>query len=148
MGDYTGLRFKAKLIPRAHMAISVADAVYTSKENEIPFWEIIRSQGIKIPDQFREYRRSSFIPYGMLCYMPADWEEQKAEISHGGVWTVVCAAKDIGYHETPMMELFCKEVLPLLIREPCRAEVLCEGWEESKFIDVEPDEVSDVEEVD
>jgi hypothetical protein len=118
--------------------------VYGDMKNDIPFWEIVRSQGIKIPDQFRAYGRSGFIPNGAVCYMPADWGWGKAEISHGGVWDVACSAKDIGYHEMPMMELFCKEVLPLLIREPCRAEIRFEQWEESAVIDVKPNEVSDV----
>lgn len=127
MGHYTGLRFEAKLTAQAHMAISIAKEVYRSEGNEVPFWEIVRSQGVKIPDEFLAYGRASFIPHGRVCYMPDDWGEQKNEISHGGVWTVVCSAKDVGYHETPMMALFCEEVLPLLIREPCTAEIRVEG---------------------
>lgn len=139
MGDYTGLRFKAKLTPHAHMALVMAREVRRyDPDNGVPFWETVRSQGIKIPDSFLEYGRKDFIPFGAVCYMPDNWGEQEFEIKTGGYLSVVCSAKDVSYHEKSMMELFCEEVLPLLIAEPCTAEVLYEYWDEPKKIEVQP----------
>lgn len=140
MGDYTGLRFKAKLTPHAHMALVMAREVRRyDPNNGVPFWETVRSQGIKIPNSFLAYGRSHFIPFGAVaCYMPEDWGEQKFEIERDGHVHVVCSAKDVGYHAESMMELFCEEVLPMLIREPCTAEVLYEYWDTPKTFEVHP----------
>lgn len=139
MGDYTGLRFRVKLTDQAHMAIKMAEQVYRTEGNMVPFWEIVRSQGIKIPKDFLAYGRSGFIPFGAVCYMPEDWGETRYDIEPATHrWNVVCSAKDVGYHEKSMMELFCEEVLPLLIAEPCTAEVLYEYWDEPKKIEVLP----------
>lgn len=132
MGHYIGLRFKAKLLPRAHMALVVSDAVRSSPNNNVPFWEIVRSQGIKIPDKFRDFYRNTFIPYGAGGLLTG-WSDQKSEILEGGVWDVVCYSKDI-----EMTRVFCKEVLPLLVRESCTAELLFEDWKEPEFIEAQP----------
>jgi hypothetical protein len=146
MGDYTGLRFKAKLTEEAHMALVMAEQVYTTPSiyktvevSCVPFWEIVRSQGIKIPASFLAYSRNGFIPFGAVCYMPNEWGENKRDIDRDTrTWDVVCSAKDVGYHDKSMMELFCTEVLPLLISEPCTAEVLYEYWDEPKEFQVQP----------
>ena len=134
MGDYTGLRFRVKLTDQAHMAIKMAEQVYFTGENPVPFWEIVRSQGIKIPKNFIARSRSGFIPFGSVCYMPESWGDTRYDIEPATHrWNVVCSAKD-----KSMMELFCEEVLPLLIAEPCTAEVLYEYWDEPKKIEVQP----------
>ena len=144
MGDYTGLRFKAKLTEEAHMALVMAEQVYTTQDSGptssvVPFWEIVRSQGIKIPEIFLTYGRSGFIPFGVVYYMPDEWGENKRDIDRDTrTWDVVCSAKDVKYHAKSMMELFCEKVLPLLIAEPCTAEVLYEYWDEPKKIEVQP----------
>lgn len=144
MGDYTGLRFKAKLTEQAHMAIEMATRVYSTRENEVPFWEIVRSQGIKIPRDFIAYGRSGYIPFGAVCYMPDSWGETSYDIEPDThQWNVVCSAKDIGHHPKSMMELFCEEVLPLLIAEPCTAEILYEYWVEPRTREVMPKEDHD-----
>ena len=139
MGDYTGLRFRVRLTDQAHMAIKMAEQVYHTEGNQVPFWEIVRSQGIKIPKDFLAYGRSGFIPFGAVCYMPENWGETRYDIEPATHrWNVVCSAKDVGYHDKSMMEFFCEEVLPLLIAEPCIAEVLYEHWDEPKKIEVVP----------
>lgn len=153
MGDYTGLRFKAKLTPHAHMALVMAKEVRRSafadetvRNEDVPsFWDIVRSQGIKIPPAFRAAPRSSFIPFGAVCYMPQDWGDHKFEILPEGVIEVVCSLKDFGYREEgkELTEMFCEEVLPLLIREPCTAEILYEYWVESRTREVMPKEEYD-----
>jgi len=122
------------------MALVMAEQVYESQPGGPTFWEIVRSQGIKIPKSFLAYNRNEFIPFGAVCYMPEEWgTKNKRDIDRDTrTWDVVCSAKDIGYHQWPMMELFCKEVLPLMISEPCTAEILYEYWEKPEVIQVTP----------
>ena len=149
MGEHTGLRFKAKLTPQAHMALVMAKEVRRSafadesvRYEDVPsFWDIVRSQGIKIPPAFRAAPRSSFIPFGAVSYMPKDWGDHKFEILPEGIIEVVCSLKDFGYRKegTELTEMFCEGVLPLLIREPCTAEILYEDWAEPRVREVMPD---------
>ena len=158
MGDYTGLRFKAKLTPHAHMALVMAKEVLRSAfadesvryKDVPPFWDIVRSQGIKIPAEFLTAPRNSFIPFGAVCDMPEDWEGHKFEILPEGIIEVVCSLKDFGYRKEgeELTEMFCETVLPLLIREPCTAEILYEYWAEPRVRKVMPKEDRDRSEED
>jgi hypothetical protein len=146
MGDYTGLRFRAKLTPHAHMALVMAREVRRSaladesvRYEDVPeFWDIVRSQGIKIPAEFLAAPRSIYIPFGVVCYMPADWGNHKFEVLPEGIIEVVCSLKDFGYRENgkELTVMFCEEVLPLLIQEPCTAEILYEYWNEPRRVEV------------
>ncbi len=131
MGDYTGLRFKARLTEKALVILLRATWRYADDPNT-NFWKVVATLGIEIPEEFLSYERSGFIPFGSVCYMPGDWGENKRDFGDGQTWDVVCSAKDVGYHSKSMMELFCEKVLPLLIAEPCTAEVLYEHWKEPK----------------
>ena len=148
MGDYTGLRFTAQLTP------FVAETFRSILEDEdilaeaLGIWEYAQNRGIPIPQEFMAYSRKSMIPFGAVCYMPASWGYTKGLVSPEGVWDVVCSAKDYGYHKVSMMETFVLKVLPLLIQEPCRVEILFELWDTSQFYEVIPHETPRIDAVD
>jgi hypothetical protein len=148
MGEYTGLRFTAQLRP--DVAEVVGKVVRDAEGYGIyrGLWEQLKEAGTPIPSEFLEYSRKNMIPFGMVCYMPNDWGDTQYSISPDGRWNVVCSAKDYGYHAVSMMETFVKKVLPLLIQEPCRAEILYEHWDESQFYEVTPHETPRVDAVD
>jgi hypothetical protein len=130
MGMYTGLKFEAKLKPIVADAMNL---VY-SKESSDGFWGSL-SRIIPVSDEWLVTDRRDFIPFGALSYMPSEWDDVPTGIE-GDTWRVCCSLKnyqgEIGQ--------FLAEVLPYLISEPCRAEVLYEEWEESKFEDIIPKE--------
>lgn len=137
MGDYTGLRFEASLTKEAFEILSEAMEKITSS---VSFWSYV-SKKVPVSKDFMAYGRKNFIPFGAVCYMPADWGDSRCELGveeDSYLWKVTCSAKDIGYHQESMMELFCREVLPGLLAQTCKAEVLYEYWPEPKIIEVEP----------
>lgn len=133
MGMYTGLRFEAKLKP------IVADAIkllYKEDGSDDFWWGLSRI--IPISDRWLKIDRRDFIPFGALSYMPSDWDETPTGIE-GETWKVCCSLKNY----LGEIEFFLSEVLPHLISEPCRTEVLYEEWEESKFDLILPEEYED-----
>ena len=42
---------------------------------------------------FNEYSRSRMIPYGALCYMPNEWDEEPVSYNNGE-WFLCCSLKD------------------------------------------------------
>ena len=130
MGMYTGLRFKAKLKPLVADSFTM---LYGIREGS-SFWDNL-SRIIPISDKWLSVGRKDFIPFGALSYMPSDWDETPTGID-GNTWKVCCSLKNYEGE----IEVFLSEVLPHLISEPCRTEVLYEEWEESKFDDIFPKE--------
>ena len=130
MGLYTGLRFKAKLKPLVADSFTM---LYGIREGS-SFWDNL-SRIIPISDKWLSVGRKDFIPFGALSYMPSDWDETPTGID-GNTWKVCCSLKNYEGE----IEVFLSEVLPHLISEPCRTEVLYEEWEESKFDDIFPKE--------
>ena len=130
MGMYTGLRFKAKLKPLVADSFTM---LYGIREGS-SFWDNL-SRIIPISDKWLSVGRKDFIPFGALSYMPSDWDETPTGID-GNTWKVCCSLKNYEGE----IEVFLSEVLPHLISEPCRTEVLYEVWEESKFDDIFPKE--------
>lgn len=130
MGMYTGLRFEAKLKP------IVADAMRLlyKESGSDGFWGDL-SRIIPISDRWLSVGRKDFIPFGALSYMPSDWDETPVGID-GKTWKVCCSLKNYEGE----IGIFLSDVLPYLISEPCRTEVLYEEWEESKFDDIFPKE--------
>ena len=53
--------------------------------------------------------RSSFIPYGALCYMPNEWDEEPVSYNNGE-WFLCCSLKD--YENT--ICYFITKVLPII----------------------------------
>ena len=130
MGMYTGLRFKAKLKPLVADSFTM---LYGIREGS-SFWDNL-SRIIPISDKWLSVGRKDFIPFGALSYMPSDWDETPTGID-GNTWKVCCSLKNYEGE----IEVFLSEVLPYLVSEPCRTEVLYEEWEESKFDDIFPKE--------
>lgn len=135
MGDYTGLRFNAKLTEAAASAL-IGAMKLRFLGVETSFWEEVR-RSIPVHKEFLAFRRKDFIPFGAICYMPPDWGDTRYIID-GRTWHVACSAKDVGYHPRSMMETFCEQVLPVLISEPCTAEILYEHWEQPKIVEITP----------
>lgn len=130
MGMYTGLRFEAKLKP------IVADAMrllYKESSSD-GLWADL-SRIIPISDCWLMTGRKNLIPFGALSYMPSNWDKTPTGID-GETWKVCCSLKNYEGE----IEVFLSDVLPYLISEPCRTEVLYEEWEESKFDDIFPKE--------
>ena len=130
MGMYTGLRFKAKLKPLVADSFTM---LYGIREGS-SFWDNL-SRIIPISDKWLSVGRKDFIPFGALSYMPSDWDETPTGID-GETWKVCCSLKNYEGE----IGVFLSDVLPYLISEPCRTEVLYEEWEESKFDDIFPKE--------
>ena len=130
MGMYTGLRFKAKLKPLVADSFTM---LYGIREGS-SFWDNL-SRIIPISDKWLSVGRKDFIPFGALSCMPSDWDETPTGID-GETWKVCCSLKNYEGE----IRVFLSEVLPYLISEPCRTEVLYEEWEESKFDDIFPKE--------
>lgn len=130
MGMYTGLRFRAELKP------IVADAMRLlyNESGSDSLWTNL-SRIIPISDRWLMTGRRDFIPFGALSCMPSDWDETPTGID-GETWKVCCSLKNYEGE----IECFLSEVLPYLISEPCRTEVLYEEWDESEFDTIIPRE--------
>jgi len=116
MGDYTGVRFTAKL---NELGARVADRL---DKDPWPSWSDIAADTpeLEIP-QWSKIGRRDFIPRGAVCYMPPEWGDNTRKVVDG-VWDVVCSLKNYGDE----IDVFLEEVLPQLITEPCTVEVLYE----------------------
>lgn len=130
MGMYTGLRFKAKLKPLVADSFTM---LYGIREGS-SFWDNL-SRIIPISDKWLSVGRKDFIPFGALSSMPSDWDDTPTGI-YGETWKVCCSLKNYEGE----IRVFLSDVLPYLISEPCRTEVLYEEWDESKFDDIFPKE--------
>lgn len=70
MGNYTGLRCKiiVKEEFRPMIAMLMEEHLNWNDLNDCGF-------NYNFVDEYSRISRSSFIPYGMLCYMPDEWED-------------------------------------------------------------------------
>ena len=115
MGMYTGLRFKG-----------VVKEEFRAKFEDIALegsWE--DSDDEKFIEFSKDFR-SSFIPCGMLAYMP--WDEDDKEFTRTydaktGRWTFQCSLKN--YNDT--IEAFL-DMVPYFIESVEFCEVLYEEW--------------------
>ena len=135
MGDYTGLRFDAKLNNLGMQIIGKLLYGGNPDPGRNCDWQYIA-------DLWNQHEwlvewatkdRSNFIPFGAMSYMPDDWI-QEAMLADN-VWHVCCSLKNYNGE----IEQFLMTVLPHLIAEPVNAETLYEYWEESQFQVVKPD---------
>lgn len=132
MGMYTGLRFKGvvkkeyrEMMDEIHQGVEWSDFV-----EAFPFL-----------NEYAKQDRAEFIPRGVLCYMPNDWEKGKFPnqvATDGfersinlttGVWTFQCSLKN--YNDE--IEQFFEEVLPHLLESAQHIEYRYEEWDESVF---------------
>lgn len=115
MGMYTGLRFKG-----------VVKEKFREEFEDIALegsWEDSDDEKFQ---QFSNDYRASFIPCGMLCYMP--WDDDDKEFARTydpktGFWTFQCSLKD--YNDTIATFL---ELVPYFMESVEFCEVLYEEW--------------------
>lgn len=137
MGDYTGLRFTAKLKPQAIPIIQLLNEVRASPSST---WGLV-AQSFPLPEllAWQQVGRCDFIPFGAICYLPDEWDDQAADgqsLLDGDTWRVICSLKN---YENEI-ELFMLGVLPILLADPCCCEVLYEAWDVPCLTVVEPRE--------
>ncbi|OMD76835.1 hypothetical protein [Paenibacillus odorifer] len=119
MGEYTGLRCKLKIKDEF---VPLIESMVKDRLD----WGDLNTEHLFIKD-FAEYNRSSFIPYGMLSYMPDEWEE----VDHADwnttfvdkVWTFQCSLKN--YEDT--IEKFFTDVLPEITEVSLHIETYYNG---------------------
>ena len=97
MGVYTGLRGKVILKDE------FVESIQTLNSREIE-WDGIEG----LPDIYLDDSRTSFIPFGVVCYMPADWDNYNT--LEGNVWEFCCSLKNY----TNTIEKFVSYVLPVI----------------------------------
>lgn len=120
MGMYTGLRFKVTVKPKYR---ELLENILHSDE----FLEWGSYEGTPFTEEWKEYSRSSFIPWGAVCYMPKEWGDNKNTYDlKTGNWEVVCSLKN--YEDT--IEYFLDNVLNKVIEKSEYIEVL---YEENDF---------------
>lgn len=130
MGDYTGLRFKG-----------IVKKEFRDNFEEIAMRGEWASSSDKVLHAFGNYSRASFIPCGVLTYMPDEWEQAPYDEYGNGVatdgfersydnktgrWTFQCSLKN--YADT--IEHFFK-IVPYFIEKVDVAEVYFERAEYS-----------------
>ena len=82
MGMYTGLRFKADL---SEKGLEAAASVIETRG-----W-YVAAEMLPAIKSWLQVGRRNFIPFGAVCYMPADWENLLG--IEDGVWSVCCSLK-------------------------------------------------------
>lgn len=134
MGMYTGIRFKGYVKPEFREGFEI---VALNGE-----WENHQDAVIK---KFGEIGRSGFIPRGMLCYMPNEWEDENEEATEGferaydketGYWAFQCSLKN---YENEIEEWF--KIVPRFIERIEHLEYFYEEWDYSEQYDLVDGEV-------
>ena len=125
MGMYTGLRFKVTVKPKYR---EMLDEIINSDT----FLEWGSFEGTPFTKEWEEYNRSSFIPWGCVCYMPDSWGDNVNKYNNDtGTWEVVCSLKN--YCDT--IEYFLEKVLSPIIESYEYIEHLYEENDEpTKYI--------------
>ena len=132
MGMYTGLRFKGTVKEK-----------FRNNFEDIALHGSWEESTDEILERFGYVSRASFIPCGMLCYMPDEWEETTYNEYGDGVptdgfdrtydkttgrWTFQCSLKNYDY----TIEKFLDIVVPYLMEEVEHVEVYYEEWRYSE----------------
>lgn len=130
MGMYTGLRCKVKIKEEYREDIqSVMDKS----------WEECKHKELKM---FSKDRRSSFIPYGSLCYMPDEWDyDSRFSLYfdvYTGEWNFQCSLKN--YDST--IEIFMK-LLELIASDVYYLETYYEEDEYSHLYEMKDGKIID-----
>lgn len=142
MGQYTGLRFKAKVHDRGKEALKQMEEFrlgpHSRKagltgDRHMHCWDTVRFM-LDLPDYWLNDPRCTFIPYGAVCVGGDTWGEGESYVDEEGVWHVECSMKNY----TDTIRKFLDTVLPKMISEPCVAETLYEEDDEPRFFDIEP----------
>lgn len=140
MGDYTGLRFRGVVKEGYRRPFEWA---LNNNSNECRVWEhmanIYDEENYPIWREWAEYSRSSFIPYGAICYIP--WKEdhpewQRSFNAETGEWVFQCSLKN--YSST--IGKFWTEVVPELMERVDHFETWFEYDDESTVRTYPPQE--------
>jgi hypothetical protein len=126
MGQYTGLRCKAKLKTEF---IPVIQKLIETRE-----WTNL---GYEFLEQYALISKAGEIPFGALKYMPDEWETEEALKDwetriEDGLWIFQCSLKD--YDDT--IQYFLINVLPKIADATRHLEVFCEKWDSSKMFEL------------
>lgn len=123
MGMYTGLRFKADL---SEKGLEAATSVI-----ETHGW-YVAAEILPAIKSWLQVGRRDMIPFGAVCYMPADWENLLG--IEDGVWSVCCSLKN---YESEI-QTFLIDVLPYLVSGPVEVEYLYEESSEPSRRRIQP----------
>lgn len=128
MGMYTGLRFKVIIKPEFRQIME--EIINTDKHFE---WGVY--ENTPFTTEWKEYSRSSFIPWGCVCYMPDEWGDNINQYDkQTGTWQVVCSLKN--YSDT--IEYFLENVLAKIIEDFDYIEALYEE-DDAPYISIKKD---------
>ena len=121
MGMYTGLRFKGYVKPEFR-----EDFEEIAIKGE---WENSKDKKFK---EISKLPRASFIPCGILAYMPIEWEEDKTfdrkYDKKSGYWCFQCSLKNYDDEIDNFINM-----IPYFIESTIHIEELYEEWEDSIF---------------
>lgn len=146
MGMYTGLRFKAVI---KHEFSQMIKTMMEECLDWLELYEIYPQYSFL--KEFGEYSRSSFIPYGMLSYMPDEWEtdekDWKLRKPTDGfdknynellrLWSFQCSLKNYNSN----IEQFFKIIVPQIVETSLHIEYYYEEWARSTFFELKNGEV-------
>lgn len=137
MGMYTGLRCKVIIKPEYREEMAYMDSInYEWEQSNLDF--------------MREYSkdyRATFIPCGVLSYMPSSWEEEPFDRfgigfptdgfstdfdPETGLWSFQCSLKN--YEDT--IENFMENVLTRIVERVIHLEYYYEEWDRSIMYDI------------
>lgn len=129
MGMYTGFRVDVTVKPEyremVNSIMEYGDHGWKDFVHQFPFLA-----------EFSRKGRANFIPFGSLCYMPEEWDNnqqfQRGFDPKTGRWTFSCSLKN---YESEI-ELFCDSVLSVIAESGC-FEMLYEEWEYQKVYLIE-----------
>lgn len=118
MGMYTGVRARVKIKPLERHAIQ--------RLHDDGSWEDVLSFNV---GEWLKYERCNFIPFGVLSYMPSDFEEPFESADGGSTfdgvwWTFSCSLKNYKNE----IDFFMKNVLCHLVEDVDYCESLYEEW--------------------
>ena len=91
---YTGLRAKVVVKLEYHKAITLLYGVRTAPGGGLNCWKTV-AEWFPFFQSWGEVGRASFIPFGVMCYMPEEWGETRSKFDRStGVWEFHCSLKN------------------------------------------------------
>ncbi|MHB0943297.1 hypothetical protein ACYCSU_16740 [Paenibacillus sp. ALE1] len=132
MGMYTGMRCKVVIKPeyREELEFLHNESQYEWSESNYSFMQ-----------EFGKLYRATFIPCGVLSYMPDSWEDSNECATDGfertfdkktGYWTFQCSLKNYDNE----IEIFFENVLSKIAEQVIHLEYFYEEWEKSVLFDL------------
>ena len=136
MGMYTGLRFKGIIKPQYRKMIQHIS-------NNDGLWR--NYHHLDFLTNYLRLSRAEFIPKGALAYMPDSWEDESIPADsfrdyfdpETGYWAFRCSLKN--YEDE--IDVFLKDVLPIIAESAEHIEVLYEEWSASNLYELKDNKV-------